>query len=145
MVSPFTLETRRYDMNLARKLIAPLLAAATLAWGGAADAASHREAPLMANYPAVDLTDVYFFRIWNDPSKVVLIMNVIPGQEPGSGPNYFNFGDDVLYAFHVDVNGDGNADDVNFEVAFKTQLRGALAGLKLPLSYVAVPPITALD
>jgi hypothetical protein len=132
-------------MMLIRKLIAPLLAAAALAWGGAADAASHREAPLMTNDPAVDLTDVYFFRSWNDPSKVVLIMNVIPGQEPGSGPNYFNFGDDVLYAFHVDVNGDGNADDVNFEVRFKTELRGPLAGLKLPLSYVAVPPITALD
>ena len=58
-------------------------------------AASHREAPLIANDPAADITDFYVFRSWQDPAKAILIMNVIPGQEPGSGPNYFNFADDV--------------------------------------------------
>ncbi|HEY2917462.1 MAG TPA: DUF4331 family protein, partial [Candidatus Binatia bacterium] len=74
-----------------------------------ARAASHREAPLIALDPAADLTDVYFFRSWVDPSRVVFIANVIPGQEPSAGPNYYNFADDVLYAFHVDVDGDGKA------------------------------------
>ena len=71
---------------------------------GSAGAASHREAPLIALDPAADITDVYFFRSWTDPSKVVLVMNVIPGQEPSSGPNYFNFDDQVRYAFHLDTN-----------------------------------------
>lgn len=132
-------------MNLARTL----LVAATLAAGsftaGTALAASHREAPLIANDPTADITDVYFFRSWQNANNVVMIMNVVPGQEPSSGPNYFSFGDDVLYAFHLDTNGDGNAEDIVYEVRFKTQLRGGLTGLKLPVAYAAVPPITALD
>jgi hypothetical protein len=132
-------------MKAARKLIAPLMAACALAWLAPAQAASHREAPRIANDPTADITDVYFFRSWQNPSNVVLIMNVIPGQEPGSGPNYFNFDDDVLYTFHLDTNADGDADDVNFEVRFKTEFRGAAANLNLPLSYVALPPITKLD
>ena len=75
-----------------------------------ARAASHREAPLIALDPAADITDVYFFRSWEDPGKVVLVMNVIPGQEPSSGPNYFNFDDQVRYAFHLDTKGKGTAE-----------------------------------
>lgn len=108
-------------------------------------AASHREAPLIANDPTADITDVYSFRSWEDPGKVVFIMNVIPGQEPGSGPNYFNFSDDVLYTIHIDVNGDGDADDVKYEFRFATEVRGVVDSLGLPVAYAAVPPITALD
>lgn len=132
-------------MKFARHLIAPLVAAAVFSFGVPAQAASHREAPLIANDPAADITDVYLFRSWTNPANVVLIMNVIPTQEPSSGPNYFNFGDDVLYSFHFDLNADGKADDVNIEVRFRTEIRGVVAQLGLPLSYVALPPITALD
>lgn len=130
--------------NAARMLGAGLT---TLALGLAANtyAASHREAPQIANDPTADITDTYFFRSWQNPNNVVMIMNVIPGQEPSSGPNYFNFGDDVLYTFNLDVNGDGKADDIVYEVRFKTQIRGGLTPLKLPVAYAAVPPITALD
>lgn len=107
--------------------------------------ASHREAPLIANDPAADITDVYAFRSWNDPDKVVLIMNVIPAQEPSSGPNYFFFDDKVLYAIHVDLDRDGIADDVTFEVRFKTEFRNALAGLGLRSPVANVGPITALN
>ena len=132
-------------MKLTHRWIAPLIAAAALSFAGLTQAASHREAPLIANDPTADITDVYLFRSWTNPANVVLIMNVIPTQEPSSGPNYFNFGDDVVYAFHFDVNGDGEADDVNFEVRFKTEIRGIVKQLGLPLAYVALPPITALD
>ncbi|MGB0127693.1 MAG: DUF4331 domain-containing protein [Rhodocyclaceae bacterium] len=132
-------------MKRAKLLVAPLIAACALGWLAPAQAASHREAPLIANDPTADITDVYFFRSWENPGNVVLMMNVIPGQEPSSGPNYFNFDDDVLYTFHFDTNADGNADDVNVEVRFKTEFRGTAANLKLPLSYVAVPPIAKLD
>jgi hypothetical protein len=108
-------------------------------------AASHREAPLIALDPAADLTDVYFLRSWEDPSKVILILNVIPGQEPSSGPNYFNFDDGVLYRFNIDTNADGVAEDVVIEVQFQTEIRGVVSQLGLPVSYAAVPPITALD
>jgi hypothetical protein len=106
-------------------------------------AASHREAPLIALDPAADLTDVYAFRSWEDPSKAVFIMNVIPAQVPASGPNFFNLDDRVLYALHLDLNRDGDADDLTIEFRFKTEIRPPLDDF--PVSYAAVPPITRLD
>src|SRR5438876_6347878 len=115
--------------------------------------ASHREAPLIALDPAADNTDVYAFRSWVDPSKVVFILNVIPGQHPGDGPNYFNFDDDVLYRIHIDNNMDGVAEDIVYEFRFTTEARPALGSLNFPLPYVGNPHIpvarlqgiTALD
>lgn len=134
-------------MSIASKRGMAALAVASIIWGSLAQAASHREAPLIAQDPTADITDTYLFRSWESghSDKVVMIMNVIPGQEPGSGPNYFNFGDDVLYSFNFDVNGDGKANDIVYEVRFTTENRGALKDLKLPLPVVAVPPVTALD
>lgn len=78
-----------------------------LSCGTATQAASHREAPLIALDPAADITDVYAFRSWEDASKVLFIMNVIPAQEPSSGPNYFFFDDKVAYDFNLDIDQDG--------------------------------------
>ncbi len=116
-------------------------------------AASHREAPLIALDPAADNTDTYAFRSWVDQDKVVFIMNVIPGQEPGDGPNYFNFDDNVLYRIHIDNNQDGIAEDIVYEFRVETEIRSVLPGLNFPLSYVGNPAlagaglggITALD
>ena len=105
-------------------------------------AASHREAPLIANDPAADITDFYLFRSWQDDNKAILIMNVIPGQEPGSGPNYFNFADDVLYEIHVDNNKNNIAGNITYQIRFKTEIKKP--GDVFPLAYVALPPITAL-
>ncbi len=105
-------------------------------------AASHREAPLIANDPTADITDFYFFRSGQDPDKAILIMNVIPSQEPGSGPNYFNFADDVLYEIHIDNNKNNIAANIVYQIRFKTETRQP--GNVFPLSYVALPPITAL-
>ena len=104
-------------------------------------AASHREAPLIALDPAADNTDTYAFRSWQDPSKVVFIANVIPGQEPGDGPNYFNFDDEVLYAINIDNNQDGVAEDIVYEFRFKTETRPILGSLLFPLPYVGNPHI----
>ena len=105
-------------------------------------AASHREAPLIANDPTADITDFYFFRSWEDADKAILIMNVIPSQEPGSGPNYFNFADDVLYEIHIDNNKNNIAANIVYQIRFKTEIRQP--GNVFPLAYVALPPITAL-
>jgi len=112
-----------------------------------AKAASHREAPLISNDPAADITDFFMFRS-TEPGqgdKVELIMDVIPGEEPSAGPNYYNFDPSVAYRFHVDNNKDGTADDVEFEVRFTNEIRGVVNDAGLPLSYVALPPITSLD
>lgn len=110
-------------------------------------AASHREAPLIALDPTADNTDTYAFRSWVDSNKVVFILNTIPGQEPGDGPNYFNFDDDVVYSIQIDNDQDGEPDDVVYEFRFETEIRPL--GLNLPLSYVGNPAIpggiTALD
>jgi hypothetical protein len=72
-------------------------------------------------------------------------MDVIPGEEPSSGPNYFNFDPSVLYTFNIDNDRDGRANDIRFELSFDTQLRGDTTALGLPLAYTAIPPITHLD
>jgi len=118
----------------------------------AAQAASHREAPLISLDPTADITDFFMFRSYEpgNADKVVLTMDVIPGEEPSSGPNYWNFDPNVLYRFSVDNNRDGRADDVEFEFRFTTEpIRGIPRQFTLPLSYVGgaggLPPITALD
>jgi hypothetical protein len=108
-------------------------------------AASHREAPLIALDPAADNTDTYAFRSWQDPSKVVFIMNVIPGQDPADGPNYFNFDDEVLYAVNIDNDQDGKAEDIVYEFRFKTENRPALGQLEFPLAYVGNPKIPVAE
>src|SRR5215475_16145027 len=128
-------------MKRLMQTLCPLLGAICLSWTSAAMAASHREAPQIANDPTADITDVYFFRSWEDPTKVILIMNVIPGQEPSSGPNYFNFDDDVLYVIHVDTDRDGKA-DIEYEFRFRTEIRPPFDDL--PVSYAGVDPVPGL-
>jgi len=113
-----------------------LTTASPVAW-----AASHREAPLIALDPAADNTDTYAFRSWEDPNKVVFIMNVVPGQDPSDGPNYFNFDDGILYRIHVDNNKDGVAEDVVYEFRFTTESRPIFGTLNFPLAYVGNPNI----
>ncbi|HEY6364284.1 MAG TPA: DUF4331 domain-containing protein [Candidatus Binatia bacterium] len=115
-----------------------------------AHTASHREAPLIALDPTADLTDVYAFRSWENSDKAVFIMNVIPQQAPASGPNFFNLDDEVLYAFHFDLDQDGKSDDLTIEFTFDTEIRdnsrsGGLNFKDIPISYAGVPPITALS
>ena len=62
---------------------------------------SHREAPEIAKDPVADSTDVYAFVSPDKPSTVTLIANFIPLQQPDGGPNFYEFGDDVLYEIHV--------------------------------------------
>jgi hypothetical protein len=71
---------------------------------------SHREAPGTAKDPAVDSTDLYAFVSPDDPSTVTVIANYVPLQDPAGGPNFFEFGEDVLYGIHVDNDGDGTAE-----------------------------------
>ncbi len=82
-------------------------------------ASSHREAPLITEDPVADLTDVYAFVSPDDASKVTLIANVIPFESPAGGPNFYKFGDDVLYQLNVSNDGDPEA-EIEYQFRFTT-------------------------
>ena len=63
-----------------------------------ATASSHREAPLIADDPAADNTDVYAFVSPDKPNTVTIIANYIPFEDPAGGPNYYRFDPTVRYA-----------------------------------------------
>lgn len=86
-----------------------------------ATASSHREAPLIADDPAADNTDVYAFVSPDKPDTVTIIANYIPFEDPAGGPNYYRFDPTVLYALNVDSDGDGN-EDVAYQFRFKTHV-----------------------
>jgi hypothetical protein len=138
-------------MTHASKLALALLTCSMASWGTPALAASHREAPLTALDPAADNTDVYAFVSYDKANllrapadrRVTFIMNFIPGQSPGDGPNYFNFDDEVRYAINIDNDQNGKADDIVYEFRFKTESRpvGGPGGLTSPLPYLGNPHI----
>ncbi|MFM9910721.1 MAG: DUF4331 domain-containing protein [Chitinophagaceae bacterium] len=79
---------------------------------------SHREAPLIANDPLADNTDLYAFRSPDDPNKVVIIANYIPAEIPFGGPNYNSFGPDVRYEIHIDNDITTKGDDIIYRFTF---------------------------
>lgn len=91
-------------------------------------AASHREAPLIAGDPAADNTDLYAFVSPDDPSKVTIIANYSPLQQPGGGPNFHPFDDNVRYRIHIDNTGDAK-DDVTYTIRFKTKAASGKNGV----------------
>lgn len=84
-----------------------------------AEASSHREAPLIAQDPLADNTDVYAFISPDRPNTVTVLANFIPDQNPAGGPNFFKFDDSVLYQIRFDNNGDGRL-DLAIQYRFRT-------------------------
>ncbi len=114
-----------------RKLAIVVLAAAALgalfaalaSRGGspaAAQASSHREAPLISEDPSADNTDTYAFRSPDRPDTVTIISNYIPGEDPAAGPNWYTFSPSARYIVYADKNGDGKP-DVTWRFRFKNQ------------------------
>ena len=103
---------------------------------GASFASSHREAPAIANDPAADNTDVYAF-VSADKTKLNIIANWIPFEEPSSGPNFFKWSDDVQYQIHI-TQGNGNPirDNIVYTFRFSTQTvpKVAVPSAKAPCS-----------
>jgi hypothetical protein len=101
-------------------------------------ASSHREAPLTAQDPTADNTDLYAFVSPDEPDKVTLIANFIPFQKPDGGPNFYNFDPNVVYEIHVDNNGDA-VEDITFQWRFTTEVRN-------PATFLYnTGPVTSLD
>lgn len=84
-------------------------------------ASSHREAPLIADDRVADNTDLYAFRSPDDPTKITIIANYIPGQLPQDGPNYHHFGENIHYEIHIDNNIATTGDDIIYRFSFKRQ------------------------
>ncbi len=84
-------------------------------------ASSHREAPLIANDPLADNTDLYAFRSPENPNKVIIIANYIPGQLPQGGPNYYQFGENIRYEIHIDNNLATTGDDIIYRFTFEQE------------------------
>jgi len=83
---------------------------------------SHREAPSISQDPVADNADTYAFVSPDDPTTVTIITNYVPLQGPPGGPNFFEFGDDVLYSIYVDNDGDA-LPELEFQFQFRTTLQ----------------------
>jgi len=102
------------------------------------EASSHREAPLLAQDPMADNTDVYAFVSPDAPDTVTLIANFIPFQKPDGGPNFYSFDPNVVYEIHIDNNGDA-VEDVTYQWRFTTEVRNTATFL------YNTGPVTSLD
>ena len=99
---------------------------------------SHREAPAISKDPVADSTDLYAFVSPDRPDTVTIIANYIPLEGPAGGPNFYEFGDDVLYEILIDNDGDANA-DWTYQFRFKTHVKN-------PDTFLYnTGPITSLD
>jgi len=83
---------------------------------------SHREAPSISQDPVADNADTYAFVSPDDPSTVTIITNYVPLQGPPGGPNFFEFGDDVLYSIYIDNDGDA-LPEIEYQFRFRTTLQ----------------------
>jgi hypothetical protein len=103
-----------------------------------ASMSSHREAPEISKDPAADNADVYAFVSPDSPGTITLISNFVPLQDPPGGPNFFEFGDDVSYAIHIDNDGDGKP-NISYLFRFTTRVGN-------PNTFLYnTGPITSLD
>ena len=102
-----------------KTLLGALGAVAIAAAAPTVSASSHREAPLIANDPQADNTDLYAFKDVAG-TNLVLVGCWSPLEEPGAGPNYNKLSDDVLYEFHI-TRGIGVLNDfATYQVRFTT-------------------------
>jgi hypothetical protein len=82
-------------------------AAGLLMWPAPAMASSHMDAPLITLDDAANTTDVYAFVTKRFGQKyLTTALAVYPHEEPGIGPNKYNFDDEVLYEIRVATGND---------------------------------------
>ena len=84
-------------------------------------ASSHMDAPLIVRDPSANTTDVYAFvdQESNGQKSLVVALGVYPHQEPGIGPNKYNFDDNVRYEIHVALGRDIAAGRATYTYRFQ--------------------------
>ncbi|MER6142632.1 DUF4331 domain-containing protein [Streptomyces sparsogenes] len=105
---------------------------------GAAEASSHREAPLISGQPEYDTTDVYAFVSPDKADTTTLVANFLPFQDPSGGPNFYKFAEDAQYDLRVDNDGDAR-EDLIYRWTFKDHVRNEDTFL------YNTGPVTSLD
>lgn len=112
--------------NLVKPLHAIGAAIAIILSSGSVQASSHMDAPLITLDDAANTTDVYAFVSQRDGVQyLTTALSVYPFEEPGIGPNRYNFDDDVRYEIHVATGDDleqGRA-TVSYQFEFKTEFK----------------------
>jgi len=73
----------------------------------------------MAKDPVADSTDLYAFVSPDRADTVTMVANYLPFEYAPGGPNFYEFGDDVLYRINIDNDGDGRA-DIIYQFQFTT-------------------------
>jgi hypothetical protein len=116
--------TRFDDVSMRRRLVAVAaagFAAATVTSLAPVPgtASSHREAPLIADTPKLDNTDLYAFVSPDAPDTATIIANWQPFEEPNGGPNFYPFATGTAHDINIDNNGDGKA-DITYRWTFRT-------------------------
>ncbi len=112
--------------SLLNRCAALLLAAQLLTPATPLLASSHMDAPLAVLDPAANTTDVYAFVDQDGTNKnLVVALSVYPHQEPGIGPNKYNFDPAVLYEIHVALGDDVAAGrkTLSYQFQFATTFR----------------------
>ena len=105
---------------------ASLAAAAVIACALSAQsvrASSHMDAPLITLDPSANTADVYAFLHEEGGVKVLeTALAVYPFEEPGIGPNKYNFDDNVLYTIDVALGDDvaTGAATISYQFRFTT-------------------------
>src|SRR5262245_1659289 len=123
---------RGFSLLLAGMMASPALV------GPSAIASSHMDAPLIIRDPAANTTDVYAFVDEDNGNKhLTVALGVYPHQEPGIGPNKYNFDDEVLYQIHVALGRDvaEGESTLSYEFRFKTEFKATSTVLQ---SYLGV-------
>jgi hypothetical protein len=91
-----------------------------LAMAQPARASSHMDAPLITLDDAANTTDVYAFVSQRFGQKyLTTALAVYPHEEPGIGPNKYNFDDDVLYEIRVATGADAAAGRTTYAYQFR--------------------------
>src|SRR5258708_33807748 len=89
-------------------------------------ASSHMDAPLITLDPAANTTDVYaFVQQENGVKSLITALGVYPFEEPGIGPNKYNFDPNVLYESHVATGRDVKVGrpTLSYQFQFKTSYK----------------------
>lgn len=116
---------RKPQLHVAAALGVAIL---TIALPNATRASSHMDAPLITLDPSANTTDVYAFvhNRESDNTKVLATsLAVYPFEEPGIGPNKYNFDDNVLYQIHVALGADVAAGNptISYQFRFTTTFK----------------------
>src|SRR5262245_24118733 len=112
--------------------VAPMLSVPALA-------SSHMDAPMITLDPSANTTDVYAFvsRDSNGNKALTVALSVYPHENPGVGPNKYNFDDNVRYELHVALGKDVQAGrpTITYRFDFDTTFRNTKTILQ---SYLGV-------